>query len=58
MVPVLLVVDDSVVVVPVTGFVLVVVVVVWAMAALKPSPQTAAKIFSNVVCFMFFLCFG
>jgi hypothetical protein len=58
-VPALVVVDASVVVVPVTGFVDVVVVVLcWASAVFNPAAKTAANIFSNLVCFIFVLCFG
>jgi hypothetical protein len=56
--PVAVVVDASVVVVPVAVFVDVVVVVVWAKAVPSPNAQTTANIFSNLVCFIVFLCFG
>jgi hypothetical protein len=59
---VLVVVDDAVVVVPVTGFVelLVVVVLSCAQTVLSATAPAApaANIFTNLVCFMFVLCFG
>jgi hypothetical protein len=58
-VPWLLTVDDSVVVVPVTGFVVVVVVVLcWATAVPSVTAKTATKILTNLICFIFVLCFG
>ena len=58
-VPVLVTVDASVVVVPVTGFVVVVVVVLsCAIAVPSAIAKAAANIFSNLVCFICVLCFG